>query len=437
MSAGTWVEFYLDARDAVGLTTLDRPGWRATGLGRDYRYIVGWQRPALFINEIQAINDHTIKDVNGDSSDWIELYNAGTTDIDLGGMYLTDDPLVPTRTQLASGTVVRAGGYRLIWASGNVMTDHVGFKLNGLGEAVALFDRLDRGLGMIDAVFYTPQAVDVSLGRYPDGGAQWITMTTPTPGTTNLLFPPAFARVTRVPLWPAAGQAVTVSAQITVGAPLVSATLWLDTGGGFRPGALTTSGGGLYQATIPAQANGALVRYYFEAVDAHGQRAVYPATAPADSEHYLVGYTPPPLVINEFLALNKTVLQDEAGEYDDWIELYNAGPVPLSLDGLYLSDSFENAGKWPLPPGITLAPGGYLLIWCDEDPQEGPLHASFKLSGDGEQIVLFADDAHANVPIDRITFGPQTQDISYGRRPDGAATWTTFATPTPGRSNGR
>ncbi len=78
-----------------------------------------------------------------------------------------------------------------------------------------------------------------------------------------------------------------------------------------------------------------------------------------------------------------------------------------------------------------------MLIWCDEDPQDGPLHASFKLSGGGEEIVLFADDAHANVPIDWITFGPQTPDISYGRKPDGAATWITFATPTPGRSNGR
>jgi len=79
-------------------------------------------------------------------------------------MYLTDDPLVPTRAQLPAGLVVPAGGYRIIWASGTVMTDHVGFKLNGLGEAVALFDRLDRGWGMIDASFFTPQTRDVSVG---------------------------------------------------------------------------------------------------------------------------------------------------------------------------------------------------------------------------------------------------------------------------------
>ena len=177
------------------------------------------------------------------------------------------------------------------------------------------------------------------------------------------------------------------------------------------------------------------MRYYFEAVDAHGQHVVYPAAAPATPERYLVGYTPPALVVNEFLALNNTINQDEAGEHEDWIELYNAGTQTLALGGLYLSDNFGNPKKWPIPADVTLASHGYLLIWCDEDPDQGPLHASFKLSGDGEEIVLSADDAHANVPIDWIIFGPQTPDISYGRMPDGAATWMTFATPTPGTSN--
>jgi len=225
-----------------------------------------------------------------------------------------------------------------------------------------------------------------------------------------------------------------VRAQITGGALPVSVTLWIDAGSGFQSSTLTPSGG-FYQATIPAQANGTLVRYYFEAVDARGQRTVYPATAPQNPERYLVGYTPPALVVNEFLALNNSVIRDEAGQYEDWLELYNAGTTTLNLGGLYLSDDFGNSRKWSLPLTLTLAPGGYLLIWCDEDPQDGLLHASFKLGGGGEEIVLFADDAHGNVPIDWIAFGPQTPDISSGRQPDGAATWITFATPTPGRSN--
>ena len=209
-SAGTWVEFYLEARDAIGLTTTNRPGWSATGLGRDYRYVVGWERPALFINELMAINDRTIEDANGNSPDWIELYNVGSTDIDLGGMYLTDDPLVPTRRQLPTGLVVSAGGYLLLWASDEITADHLGFKLNGGGEAVALFDRLDHGLGLIDAAFYAPQAIDVAWGRYPDGSAHWQTLDSPTPGAANHLLPPAFAQVTREPRWPAAGQSATV-----------------------------------------------------------------------------------------------------------------------------------------------------------------------------------------------------------------------------------
>ncbi len=349
-------------------------------------------------------------------------------------MFITDDPLVPTRRQLPAGLVVPAGGHLLLWASDETSVDHLGFKLNGIGEAVALFDRLDRGLGLIDAVFYAPQAIDVSWGRYPDGSAQWKALDSPSPGTANRLFPPTFAQVTRVPRWPAAGQTATVRAQVTAGARPISVTVWVDTGSGFASNTLTPSGS-FYQATLPAQPAGTLVRYYFEAVDAYGQRTGYPSTAPQNPERYRVDYTPPPLVVNEFLALNNTVIRDEAGQYEDWLELYNTGTETLNLGGLYLSDDFGNPRKWSLPLTLTLAPGGFLLIWCDEDADQGLLHASFKLSGGGEEIVLFADDAHGNVPIDWITFGPQTPDISYGRQPDGAAIWITFAAPTPGRSN--
>jgi len=53
----------------------------------------------LYINEFMADNDTTIQDPDGNGGypDWIELYNGGPTAIDLGGMYLTDDPCDPTK----------------------------------------------------------------------------------------------------------------------------------------------------------------------------------------------------------------------------------------------------------------------------------------------------------------------------------------------------
>jgi len=142
------------------------------------------------------------------------------------------------------------------------------------------------------------------------------------------------------------------------------------------------------------------------------------------------------VLVNEFLADNESVNQDEAGEYDDWLELYNGSAVTVMLDGMYLTDNLSEPTKWQIPAGTTIPPGGYLLVWCDEDTGQGPLHAGFKLNRDGEEIGLFADDAHGNVPLDSIVFGPQQENVSYGRRPDGADTWDFLSPPTPGTGNG-
>ena len=141
------------------------------------------------------------------------------------------------------------------------------------------------------------------------------------------------------------------------------------------------------------------------------------------------------MLINEFLADNRSTNRDEAGEYDDWVELYNSGSAPVTLDGLALTDDLSQPTKWQLPEGTSIPPGGHLLIWCDGDTGQGPLHAGFRLNRDGEEIGLFADDAHGHVPLDSVTFGVQQEDVSYGRRPDGADNWYSLEPPTPGASN--
>ena len=63
------------------------------------------------------------------------------------------------------------------------------------------------------------------------------------------------------------------------------------------------------------------------------------------------------------------------------------------------------------------------------------MHTNFKLSKGGEAIGLFNTDAKGNLPIDTVTFGEQTTDISYGRIYDGGAPWVFFENPTPGSQN--
>lgn len=433
---GTWVEYYLEATDEAGMVTVDRPGWPQG----DYRYVVGWQRPPITINELMALNTRTLSDESGDTDDWIELYNTGTANVDLGGMYLGDSVGNSTQYTIPVGTVVPAGGTLVLWADGD--TDdgagHLDFKLSGAGEYVGLFDSLARYNAPIDAVYFGPQVPDVSWGRFPDGGSEWHAMDTPTPGSPNRLSPPRFLRVTRTPSWPGSGEGVTVTAAITAGSPIVAATVWVDAGGGFQamPMVAADGSGTSWQLVLPPQAEGVLVRYYLEATDSLSQRTLHPAAAPAATHRYLVGYAPPAVRINEFLADNASVNRDEAGEYDDWVELYNGSAIAIALDGLYLTDDLAQPHKWQIPAGTTIPPGGYLLVWCDGDTGQGPLHASFRLDRDGEEIGLFDSDAHGNVPLDTVVFGPQREDVSYGRRPDGADGWETLDPPTPGGRNG-
>jgi len=122
------------------------------------------------------------------------------------------------------------------------------------------------------------------------------------------------------------------------------------------------------------------------------------------------------VVINEFLASNSTVVADNFGEFDDWIELYNISDNDVDLSGWYLSDDITNPDKWSFPD-LTITSGGYLVIWADDDEEQGNDHAGFKLSVSGESIIL--SDSNLN-QIDQIVYGSQTTDISLGQFPNGS-----------------
>lgn len=128
------------------------------------------------------------------------------------------------------------------------------------------------------------------------------------------------------------------------------------------------------------------------------------------------------VVINEFMADNENTAADQDGDYDDWVELYNNGDESVSLAGYHLSDNYNNLTKWTFPD-TSIAAGGYLIVWADEDTNQVGLHAGFKISASGEELYL--TDTTGAV-IDEIVFGAQTADVSYGRYPDGTGSFITM-----------
>jgi hypothetical protein len=148
----------------------------------------------------------------------------------------------------------------------------------------------------------------------------------------------------------------------------------------------------------------------------------------------LPSLAPHAVVINEVLASNATAGADEAGEADDWVELLNRSAEPASLAGLSLSDDPARPAKWPCPDRV-LAPGESVVIWCDGDPGQGPLHAGFKLDADGEGIGLYSLEGEAASVLEFIPFRPQETDRSLGRFPDGSPGLRPLGCPTPASPN--
>lgn len=147
----------------------------------------------------------------------------------------------------------------------------------------------------------------------------------------------------------------------------------------------------------------------------------------------------PYILINEFQADNATTITNPINSsYSDWIELVNVTNTYAQLQGLYISDDINVPLKFQVTDPVTIEPNGHALVWTDGHPEYGGLHAGFKLSKTGENIILTASDG--TTLIDRISFGIQQADITYGRYPNASGGMTNptvfhFMEPTPGGIN--
>jgi hypothetical protein len=133
------------------------------------------------------------------------------------------------------------------------------------------------------------------------------------------------------------------------------------------------------------------------------------------------------IYINEFMIDNINVVADEFGENDDWIELYNSSSQDIDLGGLYITDNLNNLDKYKIPDDVpdstTIAAGGYLLLWADDNKNQGVLHLNFKLNNISEQIGLSRLSAADTVIIDSISYSGLPPNASFGRLPDGGPIW--------------
>lgn len=181
------------------------------------------------------------------------------------------------------------------------------------------------------------------------------------------------------------------------------------------------AGDGVYGGEIPAAPAMTRVRYYVKATANTIAQSV--SFHPPGAEHDVFTYrvqvefaVDPAVRINEIVAQNTTGAQDENGQYEDWIELYNNGNEAFDLSGGWLSDDGNNVYKWRIPENTVIGAHAYMIIWADEDASEGPLHANFKLGASGEEVWL---STSSGLVLDHMEFGLQSSNVARARIPNG------------------
>lgn len=287
------------------------------------------------------------------------------------------------------------------------------------------FYPLDYGYDIEDfrSSFTSATGAHVKWGLYPYLEARKASMSAQIePGTMAPVI--KYIRHHRVP-----GQPITISASVEAySMPSIVSVIYSVDGGGQLQADMSDAGTGRYTASLENIPDDAGVRYQVMAEDASGEVSLLPCV-PALIRR-VAGDTPQ-LFINEFMADNEGTVKDDNGKYSDWIEIFNGDDKDVFLGNLYLTDNFSNPAKWKLP-GITLPPGGFILIWADGTTASGSVHAPFKLAKEGEEIGIYSADL---LVIDTLSFGLQPEDVSMGRRTDGSDEIVFLAAATPGRSN--
>lgn len=425
----------------------------------------------VIINEFSADNSTILMDEKGQYADWLELYNTNAFPVDLGGLFLTDSLNLTSKCRIpttsSDSTTMGPGEYMIFFADNDPDKGirHLDFKLSRSGEQLGLFGPIGEEL---EGISFDKQYRNASSSRYPNATGTW-TCIPSTPGAENsytavegiiinefsadnidllesgndefadwielynsnpyavdlggLYLTDSLDAPTKSRIPTTAGDSTTIAAN---GYLVLFADNETDKGvrhvdfklsrGGEQLGLSGHLGEILDSFSYAKQyRNASLSRF----PDASSSWACIPST-PGESNLFI------PLenvYINEISASNSRYA-DEFGEFDDWIELYNANNFAVNLAGYFMTDSLAIADKFRIPStdrqATRIPAHDYLILWADDSTEQGELHLSFKLSASGEEVGLSQPDMSS---LDSYVYAEQESNAAISRYPDGAAQW--------------
>lgn len=438
----------------------------------------------VVINELLAQNVALPLAADGNrTTDWVEIYNGSAQPMSLTGWQLalvrtnvstiastnyvggsnqltftTNTVVTTNRFTFPGDTALLAGAFRLVICSDNLRTlYHSGFNLPAGGATLLLFNAQSV---LVDRVDYPALDADLSYARYQDGLGSFVVNNIPSPGVPNVdngavepvvelkgidlaelqmpgsrLHFRATARddqgiVNLSVLWRRLDVADAVTKRLILFDDGMSGDDQVLMDGNFT---------GVLNEDLP---EGAAIQFYLECTDISDQVVTKPGNArfasPGQSAQvytFALGVPRPPLEISEMVADNVNGLTDEQGGTPDWVEIRNCSTNVVSLAGIGLSPKFFGDSERLVFTNIpSLAPGQHLVIYADSKPGQGPLHAPFKLSVGGEQLLLTGTMTNgARFLIDSLVYGPQAPNRAWARL-GCAGPWVSNP-PTPGAAN--
>jgi hypothetical protein len=432
------------------------------------------------INEILASNQLANFDDFFESDDWIEIYHEGPI-LNLAGYYLSDRADSLTKWQFpiddAGTTTVLPGGHKIVWLDNDAEqgADHATFKLSPDGEGVYLTQ--PDGTTVVDSVTFPQQQTDISYGRECDGCEEWIYFNVPTfegpnavselttpilyinevliSNTSNLIDenfeadawveiynPNSFqVNLGGYTFSTLGGDSYTVLNSLpweTTVAGEGFLLFWLDGDmeqGGHHLGIVPNISSGTLTLTGPDNIVADMYNYevalannsWGRVTDGSPTSSWFSTPTPRVSNTLLI-IPPAPIVINELMSSNLLDTTDASGIHEDWFEIVNTSEYPVDLAGYYVTDRLNDPMKYQFPLGIpdstVIDPGGYVLIYADEDNSEGWNHTNFKFNSSGEVLVLRSVDGFSI--SDSVHFPALSLDNSWGRDIDQTGDWRVF-----------
>ncbi|MDG1892734.1 MAG: CotH kinase family protein [Verrucomicrobiota bacterium] len=401
--------------------------------------------------------------------EFIELVNLGNMPHSLKGYSITDDPMDPMRYVFSDQATIDPG-QRLLLGDLEELLAHVSilpFRLSKRGESIHLYRSFGNTLEQVDSVDFGWQAQGWSIGRGPAG--EW-SLNLPSPGDINRLALMGPADGVELSEWSPQGndQQKEGFIELTHHGNLPVDLSWWTLGrephlGSPRlrlPG-LTFMGPGERRVMEPGSdardlpqrldlemdlwslvdlAGNTVDRFWyanpragmsFHRSDPPARRVVQVPPTPGlqDVEAGTVNGAP---VFHEIAADNRTQQGPET-TFADWLELWNPTSKPVHLEGISLSDDLDNPFKWSFPPGITLPPLGYGIVWMDGSRKPSGQNTGFSLKSGGDQLWMHDTPARGGGLLDLVDFGVQVPGFTIGR--DSQSMQWTLTEPSPGGKN--